>query len=80
MGLGWAGRRALSAMIRQRAFESLGEVLGLIARLDSPVQQLWCLADLLEYWELDASGRQAVLAAAPTAAGRRRLQRRLQRL
>ena len=77
LGGGWASRRALTRMIRTHSLDGLDEALGLIRDLVRPGQQAWCLADLIEHWELDADELDRVLSAAPTDAARRRLQRRV---
>lgn len=76
LGGGWASRRALTRMILGRSLDDLDEALGLITGLARPMQQTWCLVDLLEGWDLDADQVARVLAAAPTDAARRRLARR----
>ncbi len=73
LGGGWASRRALSQMISAKHFADVDEALDLIDRLERPGQRLWCLADLLEYWELSEPQIERVLDQAPTEAARRRL-------
>ncbi len=73
---GWAARRAVTSLIRSRSVESLDEALALIGDLPTATQQSWCLGDLVEYWDLDEVGLRRVLAAAPTEAAKRRLERR----
>ena len=80
IGSGWAGRRALTQMIRDHSLEDLDEALLLAERLGSPVQQGWCLGDLLEHWELDDADRRKVIEAASSDASRRRLERRSARM
>ncbi len=79
LGPGWAARRALSQLIEDRAIEDLDEALALVGRLESAVQRSWCLADLVQHWELDEVDTERVLQAAPSPAARRRLGRRLAR-
>lgn len=79
LGGGWASRRALSRMIEARALEDLDEALALLAAVDSPVAKTWCLRDLLEAWPLAPGEVERVLAAAPSEAARRRLERRFAR-
>jgi len=79
LGGGWASRRALSRMIQARALEDLDEALALLAAVDSPVARIWCLGDLLDGWPLAAGEIERVLAAAPSEAARRRLERRIPR-
>ena len=64
-------------MIRTRSLDGVDEALGLVQHLVRPGQQTWCLADLIEYWELDAQDLDRVLQAAPTEVARRRLRRRV---
>ena len=66
-------------MVRSGAFEQLDEALELIATLENPSAEFWCLADLLETWDLTESDTQRLLVACPGAAGRRRLERRVRR-
>lgn len=79
LGPGWASRRGLTEMIRSLALDSLDEALGLIATLDTDAQRAWCLGDLVQHWPLDDDEIERLLDAAPTAAARRRLQRRVER-
>jgi hypothetical protein len=77
LGPGWASRRAVSELIRGGAVTGVDESLRLIAQLDTPVRQSWCLGVLIDHMRLSAAERERVLEAAPTAAARRRLARRL---
>ncbi len=77
LGGGWASRRALSRMIRARTLDDLDEALLLIRQLARPGQRLWCLADLLEHWELADGQVDRILEQAPTDAARRRLSHRV---
>jgi len=79
LGSGWAARRAVSSMIRSHSVTDLDEALALIRRLTSATQQVWCLGDLLQHWQLDGAGRGRVLAAAPTEVAKNRLARRAAR-
>ena len=76
LGGGWASRRALSRMIAAHSLDGVDEALHLVARLERPGQQAWCLADLIAHWQLDAAALERVLDAVPTDAARRRLARR----
>jgi hypothetical protein len=76
LGGGWASRRALSCLIRRGGVPDLDEALELVGRLGRPMQQAWCLGDLLERDDLTPADVDRILAAAPTAAVRRRLQHR----
>lgn len=72
---GWAGRRALQRLIRAGAYGSLDEALELVGLLPSPAQRTWCLLELAERTpDLDR-----LLAAAPSPAARRRIERRARR-
>ncbi|MCP4039810.1 MAG: hypothetical protein GY733_22895, partial [bacterium] len=77
LGGGWASRRALSCMIRARTLDDLDEALQLTRQLARPGQRLWCLADLLEHWELADGQVDRILEQAPTDAARRRLSHRV---
>lgn len=76
LGGGWASRRAVSHMIEKRSLDDLDEALRLIAGLTRPGQQIWCLGDLLEHWDLEAADVERILERAPSAAARRRLAHR----
>lgn len=80
IGTGWAGRRAVSRLLTTRAIDDLDQALALVAHLDTPALQTWCLLDLIEHWPLDTDDLQRVLDAAPTDGARRRLERRHRRL
>jgi hypothetical protein len=73
LGGGWASRRALSRMIAAQSLEGVDEALDLILQIKRPSQQAWCLADLLQHWDLNSVELDRVLAAVPTGAARRRL-------
>lgn len=77
LGGGWASRRALSRLIRERSLDDVDEAIALIQRLERSGQQTWCLADLLHHWELGPEEIERVLALAPTAAAHRRLSTRV---
>lgn len=79
MGDGWAARRCVSAMIRSGHLNGLDEAMALIESLHSPTAVTWCLADLIAAGGLDEPGLRRVLAAAPSPAARRRLERRAAR-
>lgn len=79
LGRGWAARRGILAMIRSGAFEQIEEALELIATLENPAAEFWCLAELLETSDLTETDIQRLLAACPGTAGRRRLERRVRR-
>ena len=67
-------------MIRSHSATDLEEALGLIRRLPGATDQLWCLGDLIQYWDLDDEARRRVVDAAPTEPGKRRLARRAERV
>lgn len=77
LGPGWASRRAVSELIRGGAVTGVDESLRLIAQLDTPTRRSWCLGVLIDHMKLSGAERERVLDAAPTAAARRRLARRL---
>jgi hypothetical protein len=76
LGGGWPARRAVSELIRSGSFDDLDEALASIERLDTPARRAWCLGDLLERGALDERAAERILAAAPSPAARRRLERR----
>lgn len=74
---GWARRRALVDLIEAGVPERAADVLSLMDALQSPGDRSWCLGTLADARKLSPDERTAVLQAAPTAAGRRRLELRL---
>lgn len=74
---GWARRRALVDLIEAGVPERTADVLSLLDALQSPGDRSWCLGTLADARKLSADERAALLQAAPTAAGRRRLELRL---
>ena len=66
-------------MISARSLDDLDEALSLVERLGGPSQRVWCLADLLAHWPLEADEIARVLDAAPSEAARRRLEHRWRR-
>lgn len=74
---GWARRRALIDLIEAGAPERTADALSLMDALQSPGDRSWCLGTLADARPLSAEERTALLQAAPTAAGRRRLELRL---
>lgn len=73
----WAGRRALSAMIKDQAITDVDEALALIALLARDSDKLWCLIDWIETRPVEDADRTRILDAAPTPTARRRLERRI---
>jgi len=76
---GWAARRAVSSIIRSHSAADLSEALALIRQLPTAAQQIWCIGDLVEHWDLEDGERRRVLAEAPTDSARRRLALRARR-
>jgi len=74
---GWARRRALVDLIEAGVPERTADVLSLMDALQSPGDRSWCLGTLADARKLSPDERTALLQAAPTAAGRRRLELRL---
>ena len=74
---GWARRRALVDLIEAGVPERAADVLSLLDALQSPGDRSWCLGTLADARKLSPDERTALLQAAPTAAGRRRLELRL---
>jgi hypothetical protein len=74
---GWARRRAFVDLIEAGVPERTADVLSLMDALQSPGDRSWCLGTLADARKLSSDERTALLQAAPTAAGRRRLELRL---
>ncbi|HSS49697.1 MAG TPA: hypothetical protein VLX28_12195 [Thermoanaerobaculia bacterium] len=74
---GWARRRALLELLRSGTPAGLQDALGLVEALGSERDRAWCLGALVDERPLSARDREALLAAVPTPAARRRLERRL---
>lgn len=74
---GWARRRALVDLIEAGVPERTADALSLLDTLQSPGDRSWCLGTLANARKLTSDERAALLQAAPTAAGRRRLELRL---
>ncbi|MFL6264244.1 MAG: hypothetical protein ACJ76Y_31545 [Thermoanaerobaculia bacterium] len=74
---GWARRRALLELLRSGTPAALQDALGLVEALGSERDRAWCLGALADERPLSARDREALLAAVPTPAARRRLERRL---
>jgi hypothetical protein len=74
---GWARRRAFVDLIEAGVPERTADVLSLMDTLQSPGDRSWCLGTLADARKLSPDERTALLQAAPTAAGRRRLEMRL---
>jgi hypothetical protein len=71
---GWARRRALSELIEAGVPESTADALALIDVLQSPGDRAWCLGTLAHTRIHSSEERSALLQAAATPAGRRRLE------
>ncbi|HET9213026.1 MAG TPA: hypothetical protein VFR03_21645, partial [Thermoanaerobaculia bacterium] len=76
---GWARRRALLELLRSGAPAGLQDALGLVEALGGERDRAWCLGALADERPLSARDREALLAAVPTPAARRRLEARLRR-
>ncbi len=74
---GWARRRALLEILRSGVPAALADALSLVELLGSERDRAWCLSTLAEERPLNAQDREALLAAVPTPAARRRLEARL---
>src|SRR3982751_2058598 len=74
---GWARRRALLEILRSGSPAGLQDALDLVATLGSERDRAWCLGALADERPLNARDREALLAAVPTPAARRRLERRM---
>ena len=71
---GWARRRALLEILRSGAPAALEDALALVEALGSERDRAWCLGALADERPLSARDREALLAAVPTPAARRRLE------
>lgn len=71
----WARRRALAAWLAAGPSD-LGEALGLIEELPGASDRSWCLGALAEAGPWSEREWERIVAAAPTAAARRRLENR----
>jgi len=74
---GWARRRALLELLRSGAPAALPDALGLVEALGAGRDRAWCLGALADERPLSARDREALLAAVPSPAARRRLEARL---
>lgn len=74
---GWARRRALSELIAEGVPSRAADALSLVDVLQSPRDRAWCLGTLADTRALSPEERSALLQAASTPAGRRRLELRL---
>ncbi|HVG06565.1 MAG TPA: hypothetical protein VNM67_02600, partial [Thermoanaerobaculia bacterium] len=74
---GWARRRAFVDLIEAGVPERTADALSLMDALQSPGDRSWCLGALADARALSSDERNALLAAVPTATGRRRLELRL---
>lgn len=73
---GWARRRALSELIEEGVPARATDVLSLVDVLQSPRDRAWCLGTVADTRTLSAEERDALLQAAATPSGRRRLELR----
>jgi len=74
---GWARRRALLELLRSGTPAALPDALGLVEALGAERDRGWCLGALADERPLSARDREALLAAVPSPAARRRLEARL---
>lgn len=74
---GWARRRALSELLEAGIPARTAEALALVGTLQSPGDRSWCLSTLAGSRALSSEERAILLQAAPSPAGRRRLELRL---
>lgn len=75
---GWARRRALSELLEAGLPARAADALALVDTLQSPGDRTWCLGTLADSRLLSSEEKAALLQAAPTPAGRRRLGLRLE--
>jgi hypothetical protein len=74
---GWARRRALLELLRSGAPAALPDALGLVEALGAERDRAWCLGALADERPLSARDQEALLAAVPSPAVRRRLEGRM---
>jgi hypothetical protein len=74
---GWARRRALLELLRAGSPATLRDALALVEALGAERDRAWCLGALAGDRPLTEPDREALLAAVPSPAARRRLERRL---
>ena len=74
---GWARRRALLELLRSGSPIAFRDALGLVETLGSERDRAWCLGALAEDRILAGPDREALLAAVPSPAARRRMERRV---
>jgi hypothetical protein len=58
---GWARRRALALLLRQRIPDSLHQAIFLVESLEAVASRRWCVATLLAYWDLSLLEREALI-------------------
>ena len=76
---GWARRRVLERVLRGEAGEDLDRALELVERFAEPAERLWCLTALAARHPRSREEWNRLIAAADTAATRRRLEMRRRR-
>ncbi len=76
---GWARRRALQRLLEAGVPRSTSDAIALLELLPRPSERLWAATTLAATRRLDDQDREALLAAVPSPALRRRLGRRLAR-
>jgi hypothetical protein len=74
---GWARRRAVQRLLEAGVPASLTDAIALLGMLQRPSERLWAATTLAASRRLDDRDREALLAAVPSPALRRRLSRRL---
>lgn len=74
---GWARRRALMELLEAGIPARTADALALVDTLQSPGDRSWCLSALADSRALSPEDRATLLRAAPSPAGRRRLELRL---
>jgi hypothetical protein len=74
---GWARRRALQRLLEAGVPRSVVDAVELLGMLQRPSERLWAATTVGATRRLDESERDALLAAVPSPALRRRLTRRL---
>lgn len=72
---GWARRRALTALLEVGLPLDVADALGLIERLEKPVDRRWCLAVLIGRGDLRGAEVDQALEMAESPALRRRIRR-----
>ncbi|MFQ5741839.1 MAG: hypothetical protein ACE5JX_22825, partial [Acidobacteriota bacterium] len=76
---GWSRRRVLSTLLRTGLITDFDQALSLIASLESPLDEFWCVSTLIESRKLDSRQLETLARAARSNSSRRLVRRRQSR-